>query len=157
MKPPKRPRNVPRKVLHQPGLAKKLKKDKKRPLDPVPSTRGALPSSSDMDVRRSQNTQRTVDNVPVSRTVTASNLSVAHGPVINIVADANDQEPPFIPFRIQEETPQESPRSNEENILDSSRGISYPMIRNLVLAVCRVHHTITLKFVKLQQQMQAHM
>ncbi|CAC5407681.1 unnamed protein product [Mytilus coruscus] len=80
-----------------------------------------------MDVRRSQNTQSTVDNVPVSRTVTASNLSVAHGPVINIMADLNHQEPPFIPFRIQEETPQESPRRNEENILDSSRGISDPM------------------------------
>ncbi|CAC5425160.1 unnamed protein product [Mytilus coruscus] len=128
MKPPKRPRNAPRKVLHQPGPAKKLKKGKQIPLDPVPSTRGAaLPSSSDMDVRRSHNKQRSVDNVPVSRTVTASNLSVAHGRVINIVADANDQESPFVPFRIQEETPQESPRRNEENILDSSRGISDPM------------------------------
>ncbi|CAC5425182.1 unnamed protein product [Mytilus coruscus] len=128
MKPPKRPRNAPRKVLHQPGPAKKLKKGKQIPLDPVPSTRGAaLPSSSDMDVRRSQNKQRSVDNVPVSRTVTASNLSVAHGRVINIVADANDQESPFVPFRIQEETPQESPRRNEENILDSSREISDPM------------------------------
>ncbi|CAC5414621.1 unnamed protein product [Mytilus coruscus] len=110
MKPPKRPRNAPRKVLHQPGPAKKLKKGKEIPLGPVPSTRGAaLPSSSDMDVRRSQNKQRTVDNVPVYRTVTASNLSVAHGPMI------------------QEETPQESPRRNEENILESSRGISDPM------------------------------
>ncbi|CAC5418437.1 unnamed protein product [Mytilus coruscus] len=103
MKPPKRPSNVPRKVLHQPGPAKKLKKGKQIPLAPVPSTRGAAhPSSSDMDV-------------------------LAHGSVINIVADANDQEPPFVPFRIQEETPQESPRRNEENIFDSSRGILDPM------------------------------
>ncbi|CAC5366987.1 unnamed protein product [Mytilus coruscus] len=46
---------------------------------------------------------------------------------LKFVADANDQELPLIPFRIQEETPQESPPLNEKYLLDSSRGILDPM------------------------------
>ncbi|CAC5424452.1 unnamed protein product [Mytilus coruscus] len=75
------------------------KKGKQRLLDPVPSTRGALPASSDMDVRKSKNnaiqvsSPRTVHSAPVSRTMRASNLSVARGQVINIMADSNHQDP----------------------------------------------------------------
>ncbi|CAC5409732.1 unnamed protein product [Mytilus coruscus] len=64
MKPPKRPRNVPKKISQQPaGPAKKFRKGK------VPSTRGALSES--------QNTTRTIQ---VSRTATGSNLPIASGP-----------------------------------------------------------------------------
>ena len=119
MKPPKRPRYAPKKVSQQPGPAKKIRKGKQRPIDPEPSTRGA--SSSDKNLQITQNTPRNVDNVQVSRTVTASNLSVASGPVINIVADANDQEPPFVPFMIQDEMAQESPSRSEVNTLDRLR------------------------------------
>ncbi|VDI07548.1 Hypothetical predicted protein [Mytilus galloprovincialis] len=105
MKPPKRPRNVPKKVSQQPaGPAKK-----------VPSTRGAL--------SKSQNTTRTVQ---VSRTATDSNLAIASGPVINIVADAH-QEPPFVAFRIQDEMDIESPNCNEGNALDRPRGALLPL------------------------------
>ncbi|CAC5374248.1 unnamed protein product [Mytilus coruscus] len=94
MKPPKRPRYVPKKVSQQPaGPAKKFRKGK------VPSTRGELSES--------QNTTRTVQ---VSRTATGSNLSIASGPVINIVTDAH-QDAPFVPFRIQGEMDR---KSNEE-------------------------------------------
>ena len=105
MKPPKRPRNVPKKVSQQPaGPAKK-----------VPSTRGAL--------SKSQNTTRTVQ---VSRTATDSNLAIASGPVINIVTDAH-QEPPFVAFRIQDEMDIESPNCNEGNALDRPRGALLPL------------------------------
>ncbi|CAC5405267.1 unnamed protein product [Mytilus coruscus] len=109
MKPPKRPRNVPKKVSQQPaGPAKKFRKGK------VPSTRGELSES--------QNTR----TVQVSRTATGSNLSIASGPVINIVADAH-QEPPFVPFRIQDETDIESPNCNEGNALDRPGGAVLPL------------------------------
>ncbi|CAC5380841.1 unnamed protein product [Mytilus coruscus] len=110
MKPPKRPRNVPKKVSQQPaGPAKKFRKGK------VPSTRGELSES--------KNTTRTVQ---VSRTATGSNLSIASGPVINIVADAH-QDAPFVPFRIQDEMDIESPNCNEENALDRPGGALLPL------------------------------
>ncbi|CAG2209865.1 unnamed protein product [Mytilus edulis] len=109
MKPPKRPRNVPKKVSQQPaGPAKKYRKGK------VPSTRGAL--------SKSQNTTRTVQ---VSSTATDSNLAIASGPVISIVSDAH-QEPPFVPFRIQDEMDTESPNGNEGDALDRPRGAWKP-------------------------------
>ncbi|XP_071131748.1 uncharacterized protein [Mytilus edulis] len=110
MKPPKRPRNVPKKVSQQPaGPAKKYRKGK------VPSTRGAL--------SKSQNTTRTVQ---VSSTATdSSNLAIASGPVISIVSDAH-QEPPFVPFRIQDEMDTESPNGNEGDALDRPRGAWKP-------------------------------
>ncbi|XP_063439102.1 uncharacterized protein LOC134720647 isoform X1 [Mytilus trossulus] len=110
MKPPKRPRNVPKKVSQQPaGPAKKYRKGK------VPSTRGAL--------SKSQNTTRTVQ---VSSLATdSSNLAIASGPVISIVSDAH-QEPPFVPFRIQDEMDTESPNGNAGDALDRPRGAWIP-------------------------------
>ncbi|XP_076079815.1 uncharacterized protein LOC143049927 [Mytilus galloprovincialis] len=110
MKPPKRPRNVPKKVSQQPaGPAKKSRKGK------VPSTRGAL--------SKSQNTTRTVQ---VSRAATDSNLAIARCAAINIVSDAH-QEPPFVPFRIQDEMDTESPNGNEGDALDRPRGDLLPL------------------------------
>lgn len=83
----------------------------------MPLTRGELPSPSDMGVRRSPITQTTVDNIPVARLVLASNLSVAYGPVISILPDANDQLSQLMPFGVQEETHQEIPWRNEEKRL----------------------------------------
>ncbi|XP_071123848.1 uncharacterized protein [Mytilus edulis] len=137
MKPPKRPRNVPKKVSQQPtGPAKKFGKGK------VPSTRGAL--------SKSQNTTRTVQ---VSRAATDSNLAIARCAAINIVSDAH-QEPPFVPFRIQDEMDTESPNSNEGDALDRPRedllpqtpqpgpsGVMSPANNNLgMLTVSNVSH-----------------
>ncbi|CAC5394504.1 unnamed protein product [Mytilus coruscus] len=100
----------PKKVSQQPaGLAKKFRKGK------VPSTRGELSES--------QNTTRIVQ---VSRTATGSNLLIASGPVINIVADAH-QDAPFVPFGIQDEMDIESPNCNEENALDRPGGALLPL------------------------------
>ncbi|CAC5416357.1 unnamed protein product [Mytilus coruscus] len=62
----------------------------------------------------------------VSRTATGSNLSIASGPVINIVADAH-QDAPFVPFRIQGEMDIESPNCNKENALDRPGGALLPL------------------------------
>ncbi|CAG2195652.1 unnamed protein product [Mytilus edulis] len=97
-------------VSQQPaGPAKKSRKGK------VPSTRGAL--------SKSQNTTRTVQ---VSRAATDSNLAIARCAAINIVSDAH-QEPPFVPFRIQDEMDTESPNGNEGDALDRPRGDLLPL------------------------------
>ncbi|CAC5370416.1 unnamed protein product [Mytilus coruscus] len=69
---------------------------------------------------------RTRQEPYVSRTATGSNLSIASGPVINIVADAH-QDAPFVPFRIQGEMDIESPNCNEENALDRPGGALLPL------------------------------
>lgn len=113
----------------------------------MPSTQGVLPSSSNIDVRRSQNTQTTVDNVPVSWKQWLLLIVISQWLIDRWSTSCQTQM-----IRSPHSFHPGSRKRHIKTVHDATRKIYLAVqgefriqwLRNLVLAVCRVHHTITL-------------